>query len=158
MKTKTLKTIKWLSVAILLLATVFILFDLVSLANKLWLASEGNRIVWMPDHKAWQVFILAGRVVTDILLYVFLFCFLVKTDKAMKSGVIFPKANISVIRWAALTTILSTFVQSNYQGVLEGDPVSVLESNTFIVPLFIFLFAGLYKMAYLSAKDSNLAI
>jgi hypothetical protein len=76
----------------------------------------------------------------------------------MKSGVIFPKANISVIRWAALTTILSTFVQSNYQGVLEGDPVSVLESNTFIVPLSIFLFAGLYKMAYLSAKDSNLAI
>jgi hypothetical protein len=34
----------------------------------------------------------------------------------------------------------------------------MLDSNTILVPLIVLLFAGLYKMAYLAAKDSNLAI
>ena len=32
------------------------------------------------------------------------------------------------------------------------------DSNTIFIPLVVLLFAGLYKMAYLTAKDSNLAI
>ena len=70
----------------------------------------------------------------------------------------FPKSNIALIRWAALVTVLVTFVRSNYQDVLQGGTNSVLDSNTIFVPLVVLLFAGLYKMAYLTAKDSSLAI
>jgi hypothetical protein len=34
----------------------------------------------------------------------------------------------------------------------------VLDGNTLFIPLVVLLFAGLYKMAYLAAKDSRLAI
>ena len=76
----------------------------------------------------------------------------------MESGEFFPKSNISLIRWAALVTVLLTFVHSNYDAVVKGESNLLLDSNTILVPLGVLLFAGLYKMAYLSAKDSRLAI
>ena len=104
------------------------------------------------------IFIIAGRFIGITLLYVLCVIFLVRTNRSLKNGVIFPKSNIALIRWAALVTVLVTFVRSNYQDVLQGGTNSVLDSNTIFVPLVVLLFAGLYKMAYLTAKDSSLAI
>ena len=68
---------------------------------------------------------------------------------------------------------LLAFVHSNYNAVVKGESTLVLDSNFFLIPLIVLLlldsnffliplivllFAGLYKMAYLAAKDSSLAI
>ena len=50
------------------------------------------------------------------------------------------------------------FVNSNYSAVVKGESELMLDSSIILVPLIVLLFAGLYKMAYLAAKDSNLAI
>ena len=42
--------------------------------------------------------------------------------------------------------------------MLQGGTNSILDGNTIFYPLIVLFFAGLYKMAYLAAKDSNLAI
>ena len=81
-----------------------------------------------------------------------------RTNRSLRNGVIFPRSNIALIRWTALVTVLLTFARSNYSDVLQGGTNSVLDSNTFFIPLAVLLFAGLYKMAYLTAKDSSLAI
>ena len=55
-------------------------------------------------------------------------------------------------------TVLLTFVRSNYQAAVHGESALMVDSNVILIPLIVLLFAGLYKMAYLAAKDSNLAI
>ena len=158
MKNTTQKSIKWLSIAILFFATLSVVFIYFQMIHQLWLNPEEQRVVWNPDKRAWQIFIIAGRFVGVTLLYVFCVIFLVRTNRSLQNGVIFPKSNIALIRWAALVTVLVTFVRSNYADVLQGGTNSVLDSNTVFIPLVVLLFAGLYKIAYLAAKDSSLAI
>ena len=155
MKHSTKKSIKWLSIAILFIATVYIAFIYCATINQLWIQKS---VVWNPDKLAWQFFIIAGRLVSALLLYACCWIFLVRTNRALKNGEIFPKSNIALIRWTALVSVLATFSHANYDDVVEGCHVSVLDGNTFFFPLIILLFAGLYKMAYLAAKDSKLAI
>lgn len=158
MKNRTKQSIKWLSIAILFMATVYVAFIYFQMINQLWLNHPENRIVWNPDKRAWQIFIIAARFISVTLLYVFCWIFLVRTNRSMNNGVIFPRSNIALIRWTALVTVLLTFARSNYADVLQGGTNSVLDSNTLFIPLAVLLFAGLYKMAYLTAKDSSLAI
>lgn len=155
MKNSTQRNIKWLSIAILVIATLNIVFIYSVTINRLWIEKA---VVWNQDKLAWQTFIIAGRFIGATLLYVFCVIFLVRTNRSLKNGVVFPKSNIALIRWTALVAALLTFVRSNYDDVLQGGTDSVLDGNTLFVPLVILLFAGLYKMAYLTAKDSSLAI
>ncbi|MBP5505090.1 MAG: hypothetical protein J6X89_03185 [Bacteroidales bacterium] len=115
-------------------------------------------MVWNPGIKGWQTFILAGRFVGATLLFVICCIFLCRINKGLKEGEIFPKSNISLIRWTALVAALLAFVHSNYDAVVKGESELMLDSNTILIPLIVLLFAGLYKMAYLAAKDSKLAI
>ena len=155
MKNSTQKSIKWLSIAILLIATVYIAFLYCFTINQIWIQKA---VVWNQDKLAWQYFIIAGRFIGSLLLYVFCVIFLIRTNRSLSNGVIFPKSNIALIRWTALVSVLVTFVHSNYDDVVHGATNSVLDGNTIFVPLVVLLFAGLYKMAYLTAKDSSLAI
>lgn len=158
MKNTTQKSIKWLSIAILFLATVTVASIYWQMISQLWLNPAEDRVVWKPEGLTWQICIIAGRFAGVTLLYLFCWIFLIRTNRALDNGEIFPKSNIALIRWTALVSALTTFVHSNYSAVVEGDLRSTLDSNTIFVPLIILLFAGLYKMAYLAAKDSNLAI
>ena len=158
MKNRTQKNIKWLSGAILFLATLSVVFVYCQMVNQLWLNHPENHVVWNPDGLAWQIGIVAGRFICVTLLYVFSWIFLVRTNISLKSGEIFPKSNIALLRWTALVSLLSTFVHTNYGDVMAGIMRIVIDSSSLIVPLAILLFAGLYKMAYLTAKDSSLAI
>ena len=155
MKNTTQRNIKWLSIAILFFATVYIAFIYFSTINQLWIRKD---VVWNQDKLAWQTFIIAGRFIAPALLYAFCWIFLLRTNRALKSGEIFPKSNIALIRWTALVTALATFVHSNYDDAVSGCQASVLDGNTLFYPLIVLFFAGLYKMAYLTAKDSSLAI
>ena len=155
MKNSTQKNIQWLSVAILLFATDYFAFVILSSASQNWFQKA---VVWNPDRLAWQIFIIAGRFIGATLLYAFCWIFLIRTNKALKNGVIFPKSNISLIRWTALVSVYAILAHTNYDDVLSGVTCSVLDGNIFVIPLAVLLFAGLYKMAYLAAKDSNLAI
>ena len=155
MKNTTQRNIKWLSIAILFFATVYVAFICGSTINQLWIRKD---VVWTQDKLAWQIFIIAGRFLASILLYVVCWIFLVRTNRSLKSGEIFPKSNIALIRWTALLTALATFVNANYDDAIQGCQVSTLDGNTIFFPLIVLFFAGLYKMAYLTAKDSRLAI
>ena len=155
MKNTTQRNIKWLSIAILLIATVYIVFLYGTTISQLWIQKT---VVWNQDKLAWQIFIIAGRFIGAALLYVFCWIFLVRTNRSLQNRVIFPKSNIALIRWTALVAALVLFVHSNYDDVIQGAHSSVLDGNVLFFPLIVLLFAGLYKMAYLTAKDSSLAI
>lgn len=158
MKNSTQKSIRNLSIAILVIGGLTLIYTYVQMISQLWLNNFITPMTWNPDIKGWQIFILAGRFVGVTLLYVLCCIFLYRINQGLKNGEIFPESNISIIRWTALVAALLAFVHSNYDAVVKGESVFMLDSNTILIPLIVLLFSGLYKMAYLAAKDSKLAI
>ena len=158
MKNSTQKSIRNLSIAILVLGGLTLVYTYVQMISQLWLDNFIVPMTWNPEIKGWQIFILAARFIGITLLFALCCVFLYRTNKGLKDGVLFPKSNISLIRWTALVAALLAFVHSNYNAVVKGESTLVLDSNFFLIPLIVLLFAGLYKMAYLAAKDSSLAI
>ena len=158
MKNSTQKSIKRLSVATLIIGGITLAYLYWEMIAQLWVSSYIYPLNWNPDIKGWQIFILAARFVGITALFILCCIFLYRTNKGLEDGQIFPKSNIPLIRWGALVAALLAFVHSNYAAVVKGESELMLDSNTILVPLIVLLFAGLYKMAYLAAKDSNLAI
>ena len=158
MNNSTQKSIKRLSVATLIIGGITLVYLYWEMIAQLWVDSYIYHLTWNPDIKGWQIFILAARFIGLTALFVLCCIFLHRTNKGLKDGEIFPKSNISLIRWTALVAVLLAFVRSNYPAVVKGESELMLESNTILIPLIVLLFAGLYKMAYLAAQDSKLAI
>ena len=158
MNNSTQKSIKRLSIATLIIGGLTLVYLYWEMIAQLWVDSYIYPLTWNPDIKGWQIFILAARFVGLTLLFILCCIFLYRTNKGLKEGDIFPKSNIALIRWTALVAGLLSFVHSNYAAVVKGESELMLESNTILIPLIVLLFAGLYKMAYLAAKDSKLAI
>ena len=158
MKNSTQKSIKRLSVATLIIGGLTLAYAYWEMIAQLWVDSYIYPLTWNPEFKGWQIFILAARFIGITALFILCCIFLVRTNKGLKKGEIFPKSNIALIRWGALVAALLAFVHCNYATVVKGESALMLDSNVFLVPLIVLLFAGLYKMAYLAAKDSKLAI
>ena len=158
MKNSTQRSIKRLSIATLIIGGLTLVYIYWEMVAQLWVDSYINPLTWNPDIKGWQIFILAARFIGVTALFILCCIFLYRTNRGLANGEIFPKSNISLIRWGALVAALLAFVKNNYSAVVKGESVFMLDSNTILVPLIVLLFAGLYKMAYLAAKDSNLAI
>jgi hypothetical protein len=158
MKNPTQKSIKRLSIATLMIGGLTLAYTYWEMIAQLWVDSYIYPLAWNPDIKGWQIFILAARFVGITSLFILCCIFLHRTNKGLQDGEIFPKSNIPIIHWTALVAGLLAFVHANYAAVVKGESALMLDSNTILVPLIVLLFAGLYKMAYLAAKDSNLAI
>ena len=158
MKNSTQKNIRNLSIAIIIIGGLSLIYTYVQMISQLWLNNFFIPMVWNPEIKGWQIFILAARFVGLTLLFVLCCVFLYRINQGLKDGEIFPKSNLPIIRWTALVAALLAFVHTNYDAVVKGESVLMVDSNAILIPLIILLFAGLYKMAYLAAKDSNLAI
>jgi hypothetical protein len=158
MQNSTQKNIQRLSIVTLVIGGLTLAYTYWEMIAQLWVDSYIYPLTWNPDIKGWQIFILAARFVGVTSLFILCCVFLHRTNQGLKDGEIFPKSNISLIRWGVLVAALLAFVHSNYAAVVKGESVLMLDSNTFLAPLIVLLFAGLYKMAYLAAKDSKLAI
>ena len=158
MKNSTQKSIKRLSIATLIIGGLTLAYTYWEMIGQLWVDSYIYPLTWNPDIKGWQIFILAARFIGVTSLFILCCIFLHRTNRGLENGEIFPKSNISLIRWSALIAALLAFVHCNYHAVVKGESALMLDSNVFLAPLIVLLFAGLYKMAYLAAKDSNLAI
>ena len=158
MNHSTRKSIQRLSIAILIIGGMTLIYTYVQMVSILWLDNFITPMVWNPDMKGWQIFILVARFIGITLLFILCCIFLYRTNKGLKDGEIFPKSNIRLIRWTALVAALLAFVHSNYEAAVKGESELMLDSNTILIPLIVLLFAGLYRMAYLAAKDSKLTI
>ena len=158
MSNSTQRSIRNLSIATIVIGAVTLVYIYWEMIAQLWVDSFIHPLTWNPDIKGWQIFILSARFIGITLLFILCCIFLYRTNKGLKEGDIFPESNISLIRWGALVAGILAFVHSNYGAVVKGESELTLDSNTILIPIIVLLFAGLYKMAYLAAKDSKLAI
>ncbi|MBR3388190.1 MAG: hypothetical protein IKG84_08180 [Bacteroidales bacterium] len=158
MKNSTQKSIRNLSIAILAIGGITLVYTYVQMISQVWLNNFIVPLTWNPEIKGWQIFILAARFVGVTLVFALCSIFLYRINKGLGEGEVFPKSNLPIIRWTALVAALLAFVHSNYDAVVKGESALMLDSNVILIPLIVLLFAGLYRMAYLAAKDSKLAI
>ena len=158
MKNLTQRSIRRLSIATLVIGGLTLAYIYWEMIAQLWVSSYIFPLTWNPDIKGWQIFILIARFIGVTSLFILCCIFLYRTNKELKDGNIFPKSNIPIIRWTAPVAALLAFVHSNYSAVVKGEPDLMVDSNIILIPLIVLLFAGLYKMAYYTAKDSSLAI
>ena len=158
MKNSTQRSIKSLSIATLIIGGLTLIYIYWEMIAQLWVSSYIHPLTWNQEMKGWQIFILAARFIGITSLFILCCIFLYRTNKGLENGDLFPKSNISLIRWSALVAGMLAFVHSNYGAVVKGESELMLDSNTILIPLIVLLFAGLYKLAYLAAKDSQLAI
>ena len=158
MKNSMQRSIKRLSIATLIMGGLTLAYIYWEMIAQLWVDSYIYPLTWNPDMKGWQIFILIARFVGVTSLFILCCIFLYRINKGLEDGEIFPKSNLPIIRWSALVAALLAFVHTNYGAVVKGESELMVDSNTILIPLIIFLFAGLYKMAYLAAEDSKLAI
>ena len=73
MNNSTKKSIKRLSIAILIIGGLTLIYTYVQMISQLWLNNFITPMTWNPEIKGWQIFILAARFVGLTLLFILCF-------------------------------------------------------------------------------------
>ena len=120
MKNSTQRSIKSLSIATLIIGGLTLIYIYWEMIAQLWVSSYIHPLTWNQEMKGWQIFILAARFIGITSLFILCCIFLYRTNKGLENGDLFPKSNISLIRWSARVAGMLAFVHSNYGAVVKG--------------------------------------
>lgn len=158
MRIKNQKSIKAVSMAVLVIGAIYLAFVYYRTISMLWFNETPDRIVWNQGQMGWQIAVLAGYLLGWTAVFALGLLVECNIFKGLKSGDLFPKRNIPLIMIASIVVGVSIFFGANVPDVMKGVECSVLDSNCIFVPLVVIVFGLLYKQASLAIEDSNLAI
>ena len=152
MKEKTIKTIKGISIAIMILMTAVTVMDLY-----FWVERWQN-VNWIDEHIGWQKSIIISYIVSTLMLTAAVICFIINIMKGLKKGIIFNRINTYVIYASAIIFFLYSFMQSTVDDVFKGIYVWSINTNMLICPLLIIILGLLHKLADKAREENNLTI
>lgn len=152
MKENTIRSIKVISItAIVMMAIV------TSLDTYFW-TERWKNIDWNPEFLNWQRTIVIGHIASTYLLTAAVITFIVNVLKNLKKGVIFCRANTSVIYAGAAIFFLYSNFATTAQNAAEGIYVFAIDTNTLICPLLIIIMGLLHKLAVEASEENSLTI
>ncbi len=99
MNNSTQKSIKRLSIAILIIGGITLIYTYVQMISQLWLNNFIIPITWNPDIKGWQIFILAARFVGITLLFALCCVFLYRINMGLWSPRSLPLSTPITTLW-----------------------------------------------------------
>lgn len=151
------------SKSLLGIAIVIFLLSLVSISvlfvQSFDVCTNGSDLAWREDILQIQMIIFIGRLLFKTTFYILIFFFLIKQYKAIKNGVLFPHANVSIIYLMASFYFLGNFCQENIKTFITAEiPYIVLNFDTTICTLLLIIFALMYKVAAKVSEENNLTI
>ncbi|MBQ8499672.1 MAG: hypothetical protein IJV84_08700 [Bacteroidales bacterium] len=155
MKQNSTKSLKWLT-------GVAVFFSLIAVA-RMTVQTLGlfygrpQPAVWIDGLEVFQGSIAILRLLGGIALFGLLIAFLLNSIKGLKSGVLFPRKNISILFWAAAASFIFLFCNTNIDLVL-GKRVFQLDIQEILVPTVICAFAIMYKVACKVSEENSLTI
>ena len=152
MKEKTIKTIKGISIAIIILMTAVTVMDLY-----FWIERWQN-VNWIEEHIGWQKSIIICYIVSTLMLTAAVIYFIINIMKGLKKGIIFNRINTYVIYASAVIFFLYSFMQSTVDNVFKGVYVWSINTNMLICPLLIIILGLLHKLAVEASEENNLTI
>lgn len=117
-------------------------------------------IVWHEELYPIQYTIFYGRLIFKSLFYLLIALFLFKQLKAIKNGVLFPRANVKILYGMALSYFIGNTCDENVSTALffENSGSLVLNSDTWLYVALLIVFALIYKVAVSVSEENNLTI
>ena len=153
----------------ILLIAITVMVCLICLVNAAWLiiqsgcitgffASNNEQVQWNDEVIGIQQSIFWGRLLTGLIFDALLIAFMFKSLLALKSGILFPKANALILVVAAAVNLLYNFCDSNIGIVVESDRMLVIDDKTLLLPLILTAFALIYSLAAKISEENRLTI
>lgn len=156
MKSSNSKSLLGIAIAIFLLSLVSISLLFVQSFD---VCTNGSDLAWREDLFQMQMIIFIGKLFFKTAFYILLFFFLIKQHKAIKNGVLFPRANVLIMYFMAAFYFLGNFCQENIKTFISAEtPHIVLNFDTTIYTLLLIIFALMYKVAAKVSEENNLTI
>lgn len=156
MKSSNSKSLLGIAIAIFLLSLVSIS---VLFVQSFDVCTNGSDLAWREDLFQMQMIIFIGKLFFKTAFYILLFFFLIKQHKAIKNGVLFPRANVLIMYFMAAFYFLGNFCQENIKTFISAEtPHIVLNFDTTIYTLLLIIFALMYKVAAKVSEENNLTI
>lgn len=152
MKEKTIKTIKGISIAVMVLMTAITILDLYFWTEK-W-----QNVNWIDEHIHWQKSIIICYIVSTLMLTTAVIYFIINIMKGLKKGIIFNRINSFVIYASAIIFVLYSFMQSTVDNVFKGVYVWSINTNMLLCPLLIIILGLLHKLAVEASEENKLTI
>ena len=158
MRTKNYKTMIAISIFALLLCIVGIVW-IVAQSYYINMTSDTGSI-WHEDLYPIQLVIFFGRLIFKSLFYLLIMVFLFKQQRAIKNGVLFPRANVKVLYGMAFSYLIGNHCSDNIQSVLfiENHASFVINADTLLYTALLIVFALMYKVAVNVSEENNLTI
>ena len=157
MKKNSTKFLKWLTGIV----SVFGLISVVGLATQTLGFFYGipveQKAVWITELEFVQGSIAILRFLGFTALFAFLIAFMVNSIKALNNGTLFPRKNISLLFWAAASSFIFLFCNSNVDLILGRSTIQ-LDVTEIIVPSLICTFAIIYRKAVQVSEENSLTI
>ena len=156
MKSSNSKSLLGIAIVIFLLSLVCIS---VLFVQSFDVCTNGSDLAWREDLFQMQMIIFIGKLFFKTAFYILLFFFLIKQHKAIKNGVLFPRANVLIMYFMAAFYFMGNFCQENIKTFISAEtPHIVLNFDTTIYTLLLIIFALMYKVAAKVSEENNLTI
>ncbi len=117
-------------------------------------------IKWHEELYPLQIAIFIGRIVFESSFFALIVVFLFKQLKAIKSGVLFPSANVKIMYIIAVCYLIGDFCADNISTALvyESNGAFVVKGDTLLFATMLIVFALLYNTAVKISEENNLTI
>lgn len=152
MKEKTIKAIKGISIAVLVMIALETGLD-----TYFW-SERWRNVEWNAEIIGWQRRIIISNIVTTYLLAAVMVTFIVNIFRGLKKGVIFSRCNTTVIFAGAAIYTLYSFYAYTAMNAATAKHVNSIDTDIFIYPLLIIILGLLHKLAVKASEENNLTI
>lgn len=152
MKEKTIRTIKGISIAVLVTIAIETGLD-----TYFW-SERWQNVEWNEEIIGWQRRIIISNIATTYLLAAVMVTFIINIFRGLKKGVIFNRCNTIVIFIGAAIYVLYSFYAYTAMDAATGRHVNSIDTDIFIYPLLIIILGLLHKLAVEASEENNLTI
>ena len=153
----------------ILLIAVTILVCLICLSNAVYIIIQGGgmaglygvnmeRAQWNQEVLGLQRFIFWGWLTAGLVFDALLAVFMIRSLLAVRSGILFPKANTFLLMAASAVNLVYNICHSNIGIVLHSKRLFTIDNADLLLPLILLAFSLIYGIAVRVSEENQLTI
>ena len=158
----------------ILLIAVTILVCLICLSNAVYIIIQGGgmaglygvrlygvnmeRAQWNQEVLGLQRFIFWGWLTAGLVFDALLAVFMIRSLLAVRSGILFPKANTFLPMAASAVNLVYNICHSNIGIVLHSERLFTIDNADLLLPLILLAFSLIYGIAVRVSEENQLTI
>lgn len=158
MKTTNIKWMKATGIVVIIVCCFW--FGLGSILNVLnATVIDGGHMIWNPDRTTWQIYIIAGYVLTSVGFAAVISTLIYKILSGLKKNILFTAGNAKLIFLSGFIYMFLVNFRENFDCAVNGALEKVFQFSDMAVPaLVITIFGYLYTMAIDIKEENDLTI